>query len=167
MDMDYVLASINPPSVWNFFPTAEAAAAKADIVNEYSKRLDERLGAPERHYEVMTYEAYKAAERTWCLSGPLEEITEEQYREAFEKLPPEQFGFAGGLESFLMSEHFSGPYTPQYVTYQGRYFTRMVDATDRSTWITVRDIRALTQPEAAPAISHVAQVTLPPTERGR
>ena len=28
-------------------PTAEAAAAKADIVNEYSKRLDERLGAPE------------------------------------------------------------------------------------------------------------------------
>ena len=54
----------------------------------------------------MTYEAYKAAERTWCLSGPLEEITEDKYREAFEQLPPEQFGFAGGLESFLMSGTF-------------------------------------------------------------
>ena len=35
MDMDYVLASLNPPSVWAFYPTAEAAAAKADIINEY------------------------------------------------------------------------------------------------------------------------------------
>ena len=115
----------------------------------------------------MTYEAYKAAERHECLSGPLEEITEEKYREAFEKLPPEQYQHSGGMERFLMSEHWSGPYTAQYVTYQGRYFTRMVDATDRSTWITVQDIHALTQPEAAPATSHVAQVTRPPTERGR
>ena len=167
MDMDYVLASINPPSVWAFYPTAEAASAKADIVNEYSKRLDERLGAPERHYEVMTYEAYKAAERTWCLSGPLEEITEENYRESFEKLPPEKYQHSGGMKRFLMSEHWSGPCTEQYVTYQGRYFTRMVDATDRSTWITVQDIHALTQPEATPATSYVAQVTRPPTERGR
>jgi hypothetical protein len=167
MDMDYVLASLHPPSVWNFFPTAEAAAAKADEANAYSKRLAEQQGAPPRHYEAMTYEAYKAAERREYLSHPLQEITEETYREAFEQLPPEQFGFAGGLESFLMSEHFSGPYTEQYVAYQGRYFTRMVDATDRSTWITVQDIHALTQPEAAPATSHVAQVTRPPTERGR
>jgi len=49
--MDYVLASLNPPSVWNFYPSAEAAAAKADVVNEYSQRLDTRLGAPERQYE--------------------------------------------------------------------------------------------------------------------
>ena len=27
-----------------------------------------------------------------------------------------------------MSEHWSGPYTEQYVAYQGRYFTRIVDA---------------------------------------
>ena len=28
MDMDYVLASINPPSVWAFYPTAEARRRK-------------------------------------------------------------------------------------------------------------------------------------------
>jgi hypothetical protein len=39
-----------------------------------------------------------------------------------------------------MGEHFSGPYTHHYVAYQGHYFTRMVDATDRSTWITVQEI---------------------------
>ena len=60
-----------------------------------------------------------------------------------------------------------GSYTEQYVAYQGRYFTRMVDATDRSTGITVQDIHALTQPEATLATSHMAQVTRPPTERGR
>ena len=48
-----------------------------------------------------------------------------------------------------MSEHVSGPYTYQYVAYQERYFTRMVDATDRGTWITVQDIHALTHPEGA------------------
>ena len=167
MDMDYVLASIHPPSVWAFFPTAEAAAAKADEANAYNQRIVEQQGAPAMHYEAMTYEAYKAAERQEYLSRPLQELTEEKYREAFEVLPAEKYQHAGGMESFLMSEHWSGPYTEQYVAYQGRYFTRMVDATDRSTWITVQDIHALTQPEAAPATSHVAQVTRPPTERGR
>ena len=167
MDMDYVLASINPPSVWAFFPTAEAAAAKADDANAYNQRIVEQQGAPAMHYEAMTYEAYKAAERREYLSRPLREITEDKYHEALDALPPEKYQHSGGMERFLMSEHWSGPYTEQYVAYQGRHFTRMVDATDRSTWITVQDIHALTQPEAAPATSHVAQVTRPPTERGR
>ena len=147
--MDYVLASLNPPSIWNFYPTAEAASAKTEIVNDYSKRLDARLGAQERHYEVMTYETYKAAERHWYLSGPLEEISKDKYREAFEVLPPEHYQSTGALERFLMSEHVSGPYTHQYAACQDRYFTRMVDATDRGTWITVQDIYALTHPEGA------------------
>jgi hypothetical protein len=37
---EYVLASLNPPSLWSFYPSLEAAAAKADDANEYNKRLE-------------------------------------------------------------------------------------------------------------------------------
>ena len=73
MDMDYVLASVNPPSVWNFFPTAEAAAAQADEANAYTTRLAAQ-GAPERHYAVMTYDAYKAAERQEYLQQSFSQV---------------------------------------------------------------------------------------------
>jgi hypothetical protein len=50
-----------------------------------------------------------------------------------------------------MSEHWSGPYTSQYVSCEGRYFTRLVDATDQSTWITRDEIQRFMagQPQTA------------------
>jgi hypothetical protein len=141
---DYVLASLTPyPSVWSFYPTAEAAAAKADDANTYAKRIADTQGAPLKHYEPMTYEAYKAAERQFYLSQPLKEITEQRFNEAYEVLPPKAVRNADGVFSFLMSEHWSGPYTSQYAAYQGRHFTRLVDASDRSTWITRDEIQNL------------------------
>jgi len=149
--MEYVLASLNPPSIWNFYPTAEAATAQADAANTSSQRLTASQGAPERHYEVMTYDAYKEAERKVYLSSPLQEISAEQYHTAFEVLPPEKHESNGALERFCMVEHWSGPYTSQYAAYHGRYFTRMVDASDRATWITREDISAFmqSQPQAS------------------
>ena len=44
--------------------------------------------------------------------------------------------------SFLMMEHRSGPYTAQYASFQEKYYTRLVDATDETTWITVDEIQA-------------------------
>jgi hypothetical protein len=166
MKDDYVLASLNPPSVWDFYPTAEAAAAHADEANAYNRRIVEQQGAPARHYEVMTYEAYKAAERQEYLSRPLRETSEETYRDAFEALPPKYHTNTGEFESFLMSEHWSGSYTSQYVAYKEKYFTRLVDATDRTTWITPQEINRLlgetpTQP------SHTERVTPLPGERER
>ena len=33
--MEYVLASLNPPSIWNLYPTREAAEAAKDEANTY------------------------------------------------------------------------------------------------------------------------------------
>jgi hypothetical protein len=134
-------ASLNPPSVWQFYPTLEAAAAKADIVNGYTQRLDARLGTPARQYEPMTFEAYKQVERQFYLSDPLQEISEEKFTEMFEVLPPKHVRTRNDVFSFLMIEHFSGPYTSQYASYGSKHYTRLVDATDESTWITPEEIK--------------------------
>ena len=99
----------------------------------------------------MTYEAYKAAERQFYLSRPLEKITEDRFNEAYEVLPPKAVRNADGVFSFLMIEHWSGPYICQYASYKGRYFTRLVDASDRSTWITRDEINGFLagQPQTA------------------
>jgi hypothetical protein len=88
----------------------------------------------------MTYDAYKQAERQFYLSDPLQEITLEKFTEMFEVLPPEHVRTQNGIFSFLMIEHFSGPFTSQYASYGGKHYTRLVDATDTSTWITPEEI---------------------------
>ena len=52
------------------------------------------------------------------------------------------------FESFLMIEHWSGVYTAQYVSFQGRYFTKLVDATDKTTWLKAADLPAPAAKEA-------------------
>ncbi len=137
-DRNFVLASIAPPSVWDFFSSIEAAQAKQEDANSYNVKL-EAHGAPKRHYEPMTYEEYKAKEREFYLSDPATPITPKQFTEMLEVLPPDHWENKGDFESFLMSEHWSGPYTQQYAR-RGRgddakYWTKLVDSTDRSTWM--------------------------------
>jgi hypothetical protein len=139
--MDYVLASLNPPSIWNLYPTREAAEAAKDEANTYNERLVEH-SAPVQHYEPMTYEAYQQAERQHYLSQPLQDISEDKFHEMFEVLPPKGVRNTRGMFSFLMMEHRSGPYTAQYASFQEKYYTRLVDATDETTWITVDEIQA-------------------------
>jgi hypothetical protein len=140
---DYALASLMPyPSVWSFYPTLEAAAAKAEEANAYSKRVADTQGEAQRPYEPMTYQDYKAAEHQFYLSRPLKEISEERFNEAYEVLPPMAVRNADGVFSFLMIEHWSGPYTSQYAAFNGKHFTRLVDATDPSSWITRDEINS-------------------------
>src|SRR5262245_6446303 len=145
--LTYVLASLNPPNLWSFYESLEAAAFDAEEANAYSKHL-EKHGLPASHYEPMTYEAYEAAERQDYLTQPLEEISAERYEAMLSVLPPEHWEH-GRLERFLLSEHWRGPYTSQYAAYRGRYFTRIVDATDTTTWITVSEIEQLMSQDKA------------------
>jgi hypothetical protein len=137
---DIVLASIKPPSVWDFYVSREQAEAKREEANAYNVRL-EAHGAPHRVYSVMTYSEYKATERAFYLADPPEEITREKFFEMLEVLPPKRWVNTGSFESFLMSEHWSGNYTHQYARRGNRYYSKMVDASDKSTWM---------QPEGAP-----------------
>lgn len=129
----------------------EAAAAAQEDANTYAKRIADTQGAPRLHYEPITYEAYKAAERQYYLSRPLEEISEDRFNEAYEVLPPRAVRNADGVFRFLMSEHWSGLYTSQYAAFKGKHFTRLVDASDRSTWITREEIQSFLagQPQTA------------------
>jgi hypothetical protein len=68
---DFVLASLDPPSVWQFYPSLEAAAAKQKEANAYNVKLEEH-GAPKRSYVPMHYDNYKAKERECYLSRPEE-----------------------------------------------------------------------------------------------
>ena len=136
---DFVLASIDPPSVWQFYPSLEAAAANQDEANAYNVRL-EAHGGTKRHYKPMTYADYKAKEREFYLSDPAEQITESKFFEMLNVLPPKKWINHGDFESFLMIEHENGPFTQQFVRC-GRgaaaaYWTKLVDCFDRSTWMT-------------------------------
>lgn len=135
---NFVLASLDPPSVWSFFPSIEAAQAKQQEANEYNVRL-EKHGAPKRHYEPMRYEDYKAKEREFYLSRPAERVSAKTFTEMLEVLPPKNWRNEGDFESFLMIEHWSGPYTQQYARRgsgeDAQYWTKLVDSTDRGTWM--------------------------------
>ena len=45
---DFVLASLDPPSVWQFYPSLEAAAAKQKEANAYNVKL---VGGGEKGYQ--------------------------------------------------------------------------------------------------------------------
>ena len=128
---DYVLAELDTLTVWNFYSSLDAAASDQVRVNE-----KEGGDGKQRHYKPMSYSDYAAHERKTYLSRPLTETTKSQYWYALEVLPPKNFEQCAGFESFLMIEHWSGPYTDQYVEYRGRYFSKLVDSLDRSTWMT-------------------------------
>ncbi len=57
----------HPPTVYDFFPSLEAAAAKQEEANAYNVKL-EAHGAPKRNYVPMHYDEYKAKERELYLS---------------------------------------------------------------------------------------------------
>jgi hypothetical protein len=137
-NLNFVLASLDPPSIWDFFQTLEDAQAKQEEANTYNVKL-EAHGAPKRLYEPMAYEKYKAKERDLYLSRPAEPISHERFDEMLEVLPPKNWENKGDFESFLMIEHWSGPYTQQYARRgkgdDANYWTKLVDSTDRSTWM--------------------------------
>lgn len=130
--MKYVLATTNPPRIFNFYPTTDAAQ---EDMPRASKSTATYGWGP---YAAMSYEAYKAAERHFYLAQPAYDVTADTFEEMLGVLPPLHYEIYNGFTSFLMSEFFSGPYTHQYAACNGRCYCKMVDATDRSTWMTLR-----------------------------
>ncbi len=127
LDYEFCLAATDCLGIWNFYPTMDAARADMERAN---------ASDPKRTYAPMEYSAYKAHERTKMLEDGPQEITREKFMEMLEVLPPlkwEQGAF--GFESFLMSEFWSGPYTHQYARRGDTFWCKMVDATDRTTWM--------------------------------
>ncbi len=92
-------------------------------------------------YRLVTYGEYKTAERQKMLSYPLYCITEKEFFDALDVLPPMAHEFLENrVERFCMSEFFTGTYTTQYFRFPNGCFSRMVDFCDRTTWITLQEV---------------------------
>ncbi len=106
-------------------------------VDEYVKREGFANGwyliDPDRFYKM-----YAEKERELYLTGPVK-ITDEDYDDALNVLPPENWTRTGPIEHFRMMEYTTGSITNQYARMGDKYICKPIDATDKSTWITEAD----------------------------
>lgn len=88
-------------------------------------------------FEIMTYEKFEKLERENILSKPLHEITEEQFNEMLNVLPPMKWYNNSHISMFLMSEFYTASYTSQYChdKINNKFYSKMVDAFNNETWI--------------------------------
>jgi hypothetical protein len=82
-------------------------------------------GSPE--FQIMTLDAAlplmeEAQKSKYC--GNWQEITEEDWYDALEVLPPEKWETVRGVNIFRMSEYLAGNITAHYAKLRGKYFTR-------------------------------------------
>ncbi len=82
------------------------------------QQLEQEYGAP---VTVMTWEEYDKRHQALFIQPP-DEITEGEYRQALEVLPPDDWQHAGDTESFKMCEHMTGPITGIYARIGERFF---------------------------------------------
>jgi hypothetical protein len=142
MAYDWALVAMGgdkPPAAWNLYHTEEAAQ------NDMRRGLREKFAGNRRYATVMPTQDYRRACRDYYLgaaSNALKPITAEAWTSALECLPPLHWHRADGVERFCLSEFYTDTLTHQYARLGELYCVRLVDATDRSTWITGDEIRA-------------------------
>ena len=98
---------------------------------------DQLRTAQQSEYSVIPYADFANLEREAILSMPLQEITEEQYNDMLNILPPLSWVTLDDVTEFCMSEFYTSHYTHQYAKDRrtGKYYSKLVDYRDRSTWI--------------------------------
>ena len=91
----------------------------------------------EREYKVMSFDDFQALEKKMIIDMPMTEITAERFNEMLNVLPPKAWTTHDGVEMFCMSEFYTGTYTTQcaHDHRTGKYYEKLVDITDRNTWI--------------------------------
>ena len=115
-----------------------ADCQRPDFRNQWEESLQT---IRKTEYRIVPIKDFYAAERKKMLSDPLKRITEEEYWDALEVLPPLHHEMFGGCERFCMREFYTNTYTTQYFCCEEGWFCRMVDYCDRSTWITHDEVR--------------------------
>jgi hypothetical protein len=147
------LEATGRPAIWNIYPTIpDAEAGRSTIHSSF-------FGPPET-YEVIPLADYLERQRAFHLGGTLEELPAEDWDSKCDILPPLHAERLGELERFCWTEFQEASYTRQFARFEGRVFTRFVDADDRSTWITEAMIRDhLYQGPGSPA-AHLSAAAL-------
>ena len=153
MNMDILAVNIKIYSVFDFLHDGETREQLLQRANESRERdiaswtrncenypdvdmyKDYLRAAKEVEYQIMTWDEFQEGQKKHLLSDDLKEITEETWEEMLNVLPPLKWCTISGVEMFCMSEMYTGTYTTQYAKYNGKYYCKMVDSADQSTWI--------------------------------
>lgn len=135
------------PSLYNFYPTREAAEAKIaehkagfEKVGDVQKPFS--LPYADETIQVVTFDEYIALKQKVMLSEPLREIEEDAFQEALDVLPPLKWETVDGVERFMLGEAFESTFYHQYAKKDGRFFARLANAADPTTWIGADEIDA-------------------------
>lgn len=88
-------------------------------------------------FSVLPFEVYLNKKNKSYTDRPIIEITAEEYNEQMDILPPIYWCTIDGITMFCMSEMCDGSITSQYArdNATGKYYTKLVDIYDKSTWI--------------------------------
>lgn len=106
----------------------------ADEWNRGIRRAEETLS---QGFEAVTHDEYYEREKKRIVTGEIHEITAEQYDYALNVLPPLNWVHNEKCSYFFMSERWTLSFTNQYYHDKetGKYYEKMVDLYDKSTWI--------------------------------
>jgi hypothetical protein len=147
---DKVIVNMTTKNIYSFCEGDEQLALEKALENnkqdleraiEYNKLYnDEYWKEREKHYKkvkfkIMEYEEFLKLEREHYLNKPIKKITSEKFNEMLDILPPLKWVTINGVNEFLMSEFETGSYTSQYARKNEKYYTKIVDARDKVTWI--------------------------------
>jgi len=98
-----------------------------------------------KEYTVMTFDEFFEVKKSIMLDNKITAISEEDYYDMLEVLPPLRWGNNKGVQSFFMSEFTSGSYTNQYAKGgtedEPKYFCKQVDYNDYKTWIKLEEVK--------------------------
>jgi len=88
-----------------------------------------------QEYKIMTWDEFETLQKDYYVGQPLAETTEESFEDMLNVLPPLKWCTINGVEMFCISEMLTGAYTSQYAKCNEKYYTKIVDVTDKNTWI--------------------------------
>lgn len=91
-------------------------------LTQYAAETEEQIRLRYPDARRMTFDDAILSKENALIDAPME-ITEDQFIEALEVLPPNQWRTVGNEESFKMSEHLSGGITRIYARIGERFFS--------------------------------------------
>lgn len=105
---------------------AAAEALKRAEAEPYNKGIK---------FEIMSVDKFDDEIKKYYVSMPVKEITEEEWNNALDVLPPAKWGTWKGTNEFIVPEALDFSFYDQYARKGGKYYTKIVDARDQATWI--------------------------------
>lgn len=124
-------------TLYQYAIEAEENAVKYPTNAEYWKARAVEYRKESESAKLAAWEEFQKILRDFFTTEKAVEVSEEDYYEHLDVLPPIHYISRNGFTMFCMSEMTTGKYTTQYArdNETGKYYCLTVDVTDPETWI--------------------------------